>query len=222
MTASRVRVAPSILAADFSRLAEEVRRVEDAGCDLLHLDVMDGRFVPNISFGPVVVKAVKRVARLSLDVHLMIEEPIRYVKEFAAAGADGLTIHVEACADVGATLAAIRAAGPRSGISLRPGTSFETIEPYLGEVQLVLVMTVEPGFGGQSYRPEQETKLRRARDLRSTRGFDYAIEVDGGITPGTAGSAVAAGAEILVAGTALFGSGDLPGVVRGFQALPFP
>lgn len=217
-----VLVAPSILAADFSRLDREVRRVEEAGCDLLHLDVMDGHFVPNLTFGPVIVEAVRRVARLPLDVHLMIDEPIRSVEAFARAGAARLTIHVEACQDVPATLRAVREMGVRPGISLRPGTPFAAIEPYLDQVGLVLVMTVEPGFGGQAYRPEQEDKLRRARELRAARGLDFAIEVDGGIGPSTAPRAVEAGAEILVAGTALFGAPDLSALVRAFHSLPSP
>ncbi len=214
-----VRVAPSLLSADFAHLAHDVRRVEDAGADLLHLDVMDAHFVPNLTFGPVVVAAVKRVARIPLDVHLMIEEPLAYVSAFAKAGADGLTVHVEACADVAATLAAIRAQGMRAGISLRPRTPFESIEPHLSSVDLVLVMTVEPGFGGQVYMPEQEPKLSRARELRQARGLGYAIEVDGGIAPETAARAVRAGAEILVSGSALFGAPDLAGTIRAYHAL---
>jgi len=214
-----VRVAPSLLSADFTRLEDSVRAAERAGADLLHLDVMDGRFVPNISFGPVVVEAVNRVATLPLDVHLMIEEPIRYVDAFADAGADYLTVHVEACEDVAATLEAVRDRGMRPGITLRPGTPFSDLEPYLATVDLVLVMTVEPGFGGQAYLSGQEAKLLRARDLQSASGFDYVIEVDGGIGPETAPSAVAAGAEILVAGSALFGADDLAGLIRDFHAL---
>ena len=215
----RIQVAPSLLSSNFARLEDEVRRVERAGADLLHLDVMDGQFVPNITFGPVVIAAVKRVAKLPLDVHLMIEEPLRYVREFANAGADHLIVHVEACRDVVATLDAIHAQGVAAGISLRPGTPFEAIEEYLDRVATVLVMTVEPGFGGQAYRPEQEAKLRRARELRELHGFEYDIEVDGGITRATAASAVAAGAEILVAGSALFGDPDLEGLIRDFHSL---
>ncbi len=218
----RVRVAPSLLASDFSRLDREVRRLEEAGCDLLHLDVMDGRFVPNLTFGPVVVAAVKRVARRPLDVHLMIEEPIRFVDAFAAAGAATLTVHVEACRDAAATLAEIRSAGMRPGLTLRPGTPFESIEPFLEAAGLVLVMTVEPGFGGQAYRTDQEGKLRRAREVRASRGLDFELEVDGGIGPGTAESAVRAGAEILVAGTALFTAPDPAELIREWHALSSP
>ncbi|MBZ0267097.1 ribulose-phosphate 3-epimerase, partial [bacterium] len=157
-----------------------------------------------------------------LDVHLMIEEPIRYVDAFAEAGADGLTVHVEACENVAATLDAIRARSMRAGISLRPGTPFTDIEPFLASVDLVLVMTVEPGFGGQSYMADQEAKLTRARDLRAAAGHDYVIEVDGGIGSGTAAAAVAAGAEILVAGSALFGAPDIAAFIAGLQGLGGP
>jgi ribulose-phosphate 3-epimerase len=216
---SAVRVAPSLLAADFADLAGSIETVERAGADLLHLDVMDGRFVPNISFGPVVVSAVHRRTELPLDVHLMIEEPGRYVDEFAAAGSDWLTVHVEACEDVAGTLGAIREAGMKPGISLRPGTPFSAVEPFLARVELVLVMSVEPGFGGQEYMPDQEAKLTRARDLRAAQGLDYAIEVDGGIGSETAPAAVAAGAEILVAGSAIFGAPDIPGLVAELHRL---
>jgi ribulose-phosphate 3-epimerase len=214
-----VQVAPSLLAADFVALADSVREVEEAGADLLHLDVMDGQFVPNISFGPVVVEAVKRVARLPLDVHLMIDDPIRYVDAFADAGAEFLTVHVEACPDVAATLEAIRSRRVRPGITLRPRTPFADVEPFLAAVDLVLVMTVEPGFGGQAYLPDQEPKLSRARELRSDSGLDYHIEVDGGIGAETGPRAVGAGADILVTGSALFGSRDISGLIRGFHAL---
>jgi ribulose-phosphate 3-epimerase len=215
----RIQVAPSLLAADFRSLERSVRDVESAGADLLHLDVMDGQFVPNISFGPVVVSAMREITELPLDVHLMIEEPIRYVEAFAAAGADYLTVHVEACSDVAGTLEAIAERGIKPGLTLRPGTPFSDVEPFLELVSLVLVMTVEPGFGGQKYRSDQEAKLSRARDLRSAAGHDYLIEVDGGIGPDTAQRAVDAGAEILVAGTALFGADDLPGLVAEWHGM---
>jgi ribulose-phosphate 3-epimerase len=215
----RIQVAPSLLAADFRSLESAVRRMEKAGADLLHLDVMDGMFVPNISFGPVVVDAVRELTELPLDVHLMIEEPLRYVDAFADAGAEFLTVHVEACADVAATLAAISAKGMRPGITLRPGTPFSTVEPFLEAVDLVLVMSVEPGFGGQKYRPDQEAKLERAHDLRSAAGHDYLIEVDGGIGPDTARRAVAAGAEVLVAGTSLFSAADPATLVADWHGL---
>jgi ribulose-phosphate 3-epimerase len=214
-----VLVAPSLLSADFAALADSVRLVEEAGADLLHLDVMDGRFVPNLTFGPIVVAAVRRASRLPLDVHLMIEEPLRYVGAFADAGADYLTIHHEACSDVKATLAAIRERGVRPGLTLRPRTPFADLEPFLDAIDLLLVMTVEPGFGGQKYMPEQESKLARAQQLRAAAGHDYVIEVDGGINATTAARAVKAGAEILVAGSALFGADDIPALIRSFHDL---
>jgi ribulose-phosphate 3-epimerase len=215
----RVQVAPSLLSADFASLERSVRLVEDAGADLLHLDVMDGRFVPNITFGPVVVSAVRRIARRPLDVHLMIEEPARYVDAFAKAGADRITVHVEACGDVAGTLAAIAARGVKPGLTLRPKTPFSAVEPYLGSIDLLLVMTVEPGFGGQSYMPDQEPKLTRARDLRAAGGHHYEIEVDGGITTRTAPAAVAAGAGILVAGSALFQAPDVPAFIATLHSM---
>ncbi len=215
----RVQVAPSLLSADFASLERAVRLVEEAGADLLHLDVMDGHFVPNITFGPVVVQAVRRVARLPLDVHLMIEDPIRYIEAFAAAGADGITVHVEACADVDATLRAIAATGVKKGLTLRPWTPFGEVEPYLGELDLLLVMTVEPGFGGQSYMENQEPKLARAREARAAAGHRYAIEVDGGINSSTAPRAVRSGAEILVTGSALFSAPDTRAYVAELHAL---
>ncbi|NNE44295.1 MAG: ribulose-phosphate 3-epimerase [Gemmatimonadetes bacterium] len=214
-----VQVAPSVLAANFASLETSVRAVEKAGADLLHLDVMDGLFVPNISFGPMIVEACRRISDLPLDTHLMIEEPVRYVDAFADAGSDWLTVHVEACENVGATLEAIRNRGMKPGITLRPRTPFADVEPFLEVVDLVLIMTVEPGFGGQRYMPDQEEKLRRARDLRTARGLDYVIEVDGGIGARTAPAAVEAGAEILVAGSAVFGAEDIPGLIRDFHAL---
>jgi len=215
----RPQVAPSLLAADFSELGRAVRTVEEAGADLLHLDVMDGMFVPNISFGPMIVRTVRELTRLPLDVHLMIEEPLRYIEEFADAGADGITVHVEACENVAATLDAIRSRALRAGLTLRPRTPFQTVEPFLESVDLVLVMTVEPGFGGQKYLPDQEAKIRRARQLREAAGHDYVIEVDGGVDLVTAERAVAAGAEILVAGSALFGADDPAEFVAGLHAL---
>jgi ribulose-phosphate 3-epimerase len=214
-----IQVAPSLLSADIANLESSIRLVEDAGADALHLDVMDGSFVPNITFGPLVVEAARRASRLPLDVHLMINEPVRYVDAFADAGADWLTVHVEACEDLVATLSSIRDRGLKPGITLRPGTPFLDVEPFLELVDLVLVMTVEPGFAGQAYRPEQEGKLQRARTLRAAAGTSYVIEVDGGIDVETARSAVGAGAEMLVAGSSLFGSDDVPGFVRALHDL---
>ena len=216
---ARVQVAPSLLSADFASLERSVQQVEEAGADLLHLDVMDGRFVPNLTFGPVVVAAVRRLTRLPLDVHLMIEDPARYIGAFVDAGADGITVHVEACPDVSAALSAIRTRGARVGLTLRPRTPFSEVEPFLEALDLLLVMTVEPGFGGQAYMRDQEAKLRRARELRAAAGSDFVLEVDGGIQASTARRAVEAGAEILVTGSALFSAPDLPAYIRDLHAL---
>lgn len=196
-------IAPSILSADFSRLAEEIKDVESAGCDILHVDVMDGSFVPNLTIGPVVIQWIRKVTKLPLDVHLMIDEPIRYLSDFRKAGADWVTIHVEACTDVRETLHAIQKLGAKVGISLRPKTSVEKIEPFLDLLDLVLVMTVEPGFGGQSFMPEMIAKVKKLRSI-----FSGYLSVDGGIGPDTISLASNAGANVFVAGSAIFGKKD--------------
>ena len=200
---TRPLIAPSLLSSDFSRLKSEIEEVEKAGCDWLHLDVMDGHFVPNLTIGPVVIGWIRKNTRLPLDVHLMIEEPIRHIGAFRKVGSDSLTIHVEACEDVPKTLEAIRKTGAQVGISLRPKTSVETIFPFLNQLDLVLVMTVEPGFGGQQFMPEM---LEKVRTLRSQ--FRGKISVDGGIDRETAREAIRAGADVLVAGTSIFGQKD--------------
>ena len=201
-------IAPSILACDFTRLAEEIRAVERAGADWLHLDVMDGHFAPNISFGPVIVEAARRVSRLPLDVQLMIEHPERYAEAFIKAGADHLTVHVEAegLTDQPAMLAFLRDLRRRkirAGISVRPQTPVERLKPYLHEVDLVLIMTVEPGFGGQAFLPQTLGKIREVRQW-----YAGDVEVDGGINAETARQACEAGANVLVAGTSVFRSQD--------------
>jgi ribulose-phosphate 3-epimerase len=202
----KIIVAPSILSADFGRLADEVRAVEAAGADWIHVDVMDGRFVPNITIGPLIVRAVRAATRLPLDVHLMIVEPERYVAEFAAAGADRISVHVEASPHLHRTLQQIRGAGASPGVVLNPHTPEESIRHVLPDLDLVLVMSVNPGFGGQRFIPSSFTKLRALRDAIDRAGLDIALEVDGGITPSTAPQVIEAGARALVAGSAVFGA----------------
>jgi ribulose-phosphate 3-epimerase len=195
-------IAPSILAADFAKLGEEVRAIDAAGADWIHVDVMDGHFVPNISFGPDVMKSVRGYTKKPFDVHLMIAPCDPYLEAFAKAGADGITVHVEAGPHVHRSLQAIRALGKRAGVTLNPGTPIESIEPVIDLVDLVLVMSVNPGFGGQKFIPGALEKLRKARALAGGRPID--IEVDGGVTPENAADVVRAGANALVAGSAVF------------------
>ncbi len=219
MAVPAIIVAPSILAADFAHLADDLQRVIEAGADWLHLDVMDGQFVDNISFGPAIVKEVRGLTTLPLDVHLMIERADHYVPLFAAAGANSITVHVEPEAkhEVAKTLSLIRESGCRAGVTLNPATPFAALEPHLPDVDLVLVMSVHPGFGGQSFRPETMTKVRRARELRDSLGARYDIEVDGGITAETAPLALEHGANVLVAGTSIFRTNDYAGAIRALR-----
>ena len=217
MNPNRILVAPSLLAADFSKLGDEIRRAETAGADWMHLDIMDGHFVDNISFGPAVVAMVRKQTTLPLDVHLMIEHADHYLPRFLDAGADSITIHVEPEAkhDVGQTLKAIRAAKCRAGLSLNPATAFEAIEPYLPEIDLLLVMTVHPGFGGQAFRPETMGKVKRAREWRDANNKSALdIEVDGGINAETAKLSIENGANVLVAGTSIFRTDDYAQAIR--------
>lgn len=203
---TEVTIAPSILAADFGRLGEQVAALDGIpGVDRVHVDVMDGMFVPNISFGPVVLAAVRRNTRLPLDVHLMIERPDRYYAEFARAGAGALTVHVEACPHLYRDIAAIHELGLKAGVTLNPGTPVSALECVLGLVDRVLVMTVNPGFGGQAFIPAMVDKVRQVRAALVAIGSPADVAVDGGIAAGTARSVVSAGANVLVAGSALFG-----------------
>ncbi len=201
-------IAPSLLSADFSRLSEEIRAVEEAGADWIHADVMDGLFVPNITFGPILVAAARRSTRLPLDVHLMIRDPDRFIPEFAKAGADLLSVHVEACPHLHRTLCLIRDHGVRPGVVLNPATPLEAVFWVLEMVDLVLVMSVNPGFGGQSFIPTALERIRRLRSVIDERGLDCRIEVDGGVAPETIAAIDEAGADIFVAGSAIFGKRD--------------
>jgi ribulose-phosphate 3-epimerase len=209
-----LRVAPSILSADFGHLAREVEAVSAAGADWIHVDVMDGHFVPPLTIGPLVVRAIRRATSLPLDVHLMIEHPERLVAEFADAGAASLTVHVEACPDVPFVLEAIRAAGARTGLALNPGTPLERVRPYADLIDVLLVMSVTPGWGGQSLVPGSIEKLAAAAALRRETGGRFVIEVDGGIKTHNAARAAAAGADVLVAGSAIFGTADYAATIR--------
>ena len=201
-------IAPSILSADFARLGDELRKVTEAGADWIHVDVMDGRFVPNITLGPVVVEAVRRCTPLPLDVHLMIEEPERYVEAFVGAGATTVAVQVEACRHLHRTLAQIREAGARACAVLNPGTPAVAVEPVLGDLDQVLVMTVNPGFGGQSFIASMLPKIGTIRRWIDERGLAVDVEVDGGISNATIAAATRAGANVFVAGTAVFGAPD--------------
>ena len=212
-------VAPSILAADFSNLAAEVRKVEEAGADWIHCDIMDGHFVDNISFGPTIVGFVRKQTKLPLDVHLMIEHADHYVPRFVDAGANSITVHVESEAkhDVGKTLQQIRDAGCRVGLTLNPATSFELLEPFLDKIDMLLVMTVHPGFGGQPFRADQMEKVKRAVEWNKSRDRKIDIEVDGGINPETARVSIQNGANVLVAGTSIFRAKDYAKAIRDLR-----
>jgi ribulose-phosphate 3-epimerase len=214
-----VIVAPSILAADFSRLADEVHRVDQAGADWIHCDIMDGHFVDNISFGPDIVGIIRKETRLPLDVHLMIQTPDHYAPRFVKAGANSITVHVEREAnhDVEKTLRVIRDAGCRPGLSLNPATPFESVEPFLDKIDLLLVMTVHPGFGGQSFRAEMMEKVKRAAEWNKSHGGTIDIEVDGGINADTARLSIQNGANVLVAGTSIFHAKDYAKAIRDLR-----
>ena len=204
---SKVAIAPSILAADFARLGEEIAAVTDAGADYIHVDVMDGHFVPNLTIGPAVVKAVRSASALPFDVHLMISPVDPYIDAFADAGADILTVHPEAGPHLHRTLQRIRGAGIKAGVALNPGTPASAVEPVIDDLDLVLVMSVNPGFGGQKFIPSQLRKIEAVRTLIDKSGRDILLEVDGGVDPETAPRAIAAGATMLVAGSAVFRGG---------------
>jgi ribulose-phosphate 3-epimerase len=212
-------IAPSILSADFGRIADEVAAATAAGADWIHVDVMDGHFVPSITIGPLVTRAVRDATALPLDVHLMVERPERHVTAFVAAGAERVTVHVEAeaCGDPAAVLRGIRDAGALAGLALNPDTPLEAVRPFLGTIDLLLVMTVHPGKGGQTIEPGWEERIATARGMRTAAGAEFLIEVDGGIKAFNAERAVAAGADVLVAGSAIFESHDYAAAVRALR-----
>ena len=208
MVASRVQIAPSILSADFAHLAEQIRAVERGGASLLHLDVMDGHFVPNITIGPPVVAAVRKVTSLPLDCHLMISDPDRYIRAFCEAGAEMISVHQEACLHLDRTLGYIRDCGAAAGAVINPATPVETLNEVLESVNYVLVMSVNPGFGGQQFIPHSLDKIGRLARMREERGLEFLIEVDGGIGSDNVLEAVQAGADVIVAGSSVFHSAD--------------
>jgi len=215
----QIQIAPSILSADFSRLGEEIQAVDKAGCDVIHIDVMDGHFVPNITIGPLVVRAARTVTRKQLDVHLMITDADRYVDDFAAAGADWITVHVEACNHLHRTVARIKELGRKAGVVVNPATSLSTLDYILPELDLVMLMSVNPGFGGQSFIPSTLGKIRQLRQRIDHLNLAVAIEVDGGISEKTIGDVAGAGANIFVAGSAVYGSDNYRQTIASLKKL---
>ena len=203
-----VKIAPSILSADFSKLGEEISDVEKGGAELIHVDVMDGHFVPNITIGPLIVESIRPITKLPLDVHLMIENPDQYIESFAKAGADYITVHVEACRHLHRTIQLIKSFGVKAGVVLNPATPVQLIEPIIEDLDIVLLMSVNPGFGGQKFIPSVLNKIKQVRDLAKQKGVQLEIEVDGGVNEETARLCVEAGATILVAGSAVYNQED--------------
>jgi ribulose-phosphate 3-epimerase len=217
-SAGHLQIAPSLLSADFAALGAAIAAVERGGADLIHVDIMDGHFVPNLTMGPPVVKSLHRVARVPLDVHLMIEEPDRYIEAFVEAGAGSVTVHAEAAVHLHRTIQFIKSLGAKAGVALNPATPVGALEQIAGDLDYVLVMTVNPGFGGQTFIPRSESKIRAVRELLRHEHSTAPIEVDGGIDPVTAPRVVVAGADILVAGQAIFGTPDPERATRELRA----
>jgi ribulose-phosphate 3-epimerase len=212
-------MAPSILSADFSRLGEEIRAVEKAGADIIHVDVMDGHFVPNITIGPLVVASVREITDLPLDVHLMIADADSYIEDFAKAGADWITVHVEACPHLHRTISRIKELGKKAGAVLNPATPLVSLDEILGDVDLVMLMSVNPGFGGQSFIKSSLNKIKTLRKMIEERGLHVGIEVDGGVSPVTIKDVAGAGGNIFVAGSAVFGQHDYTKVIREMKSI---
>ncbi|MEH7075002.1 ribulose-phosphate 3-epimerase [Neobacillus drentensis] len=203
-----VKIAPSILSADFSKLGEEIIAVEKGGADYIHIDVMDGHFVPNITIGPLIVEAIRPITKLPLDVHLMIENPDQYIEAFAKAGADYITVHVEACRHLHRTIQNIKSYGIKAGVVLNPATPVESIQHIIGDIDMVLLMSVNPGFGGQKFIPEVLPKIRKVKEMADQKGLNIEIEIDGGVNSETARLCMEAGANVLVAGSAIYNQED--------------
>ena len=203
-----VKIAPSILSADFSKLGEEILAVEKGGADYIHIDVMDGHFVPNITIGPLIVDAIRPITKLPLDVHLMIENPDQYIEAFAKAGADYITVHVEASRHLHRTIQNIKSYGVKAGVVLNPATPVESIQHIIADIDMVLLMSVNPGFGGQKFIPEVLPKIRKVKEMAEQKGLDIEIEIDGGVNPETAKLCMEAGANVLVAGSAIYNEED--------------
>lgn len=214
-----IKIAPSLLSANFAYLADEIKKVEAAGADLLHLDIMDGHFVPNLTFGPPVIAALRKVTKLPFDVHLMVTNPQELIEPFVQAGADILTVHAETAPHMHRLIQTIKASGVRAAVSLNPATSLTIIEEVLSDLDMVLIMSVNPGFGGQQFIPESINKIKRLRQLIESRNLKIDIEVDGGINKTTARTVVDAGATILVAGSAVYGAPDVTKAIQDLRGL---